>query len=420
MTASERLWKTYLILSLVTSVSLYGVNLPIYLVTVQENGIASSSIPQLVFAVVVLFIGGVAFHAVPHTGARGGILALEYLLVLFLSVTAGPRVWAQGLLLIPLVVQLGGVTGPALYLPLALASAGVFFYGDLLGPESGVVAWGTTVTFPDRRDSLVLIGFVAVMIAFVTLVRVVMDRFRRQEQLVENLKKNIVNLTQANYAFQKYASAADESARREERLRITREIHDSIGYTMTTLRMMLEAGKDLIANSPLRLEMHLQKALEIVESGSDDVRSALRQLRGSEPEPRGGPHGLKQLIELFADTTGIAIHVNWGDIPWSLPGKIEGALYRFIQEGMSNALSHGNATEIRISFRRDGMTLIAGVADNGTGAVTIIEGIGLQGMRERIEALGGSVHAGSSTVGFLVEAALPLSGAAPFREEVPV
>lgn len=370
---------------------------------VRANLSGPASEGQVVFALTLLLVFGILFHLVSSVPVRATLLAFEFLLTLFIAVITGAYVWSQGLLVVPLVVQLGGIATTPLFVTLSIGGMIVFFYR-----EEAIVVWGTPMNAPANGDRLVLVGITMLVAAVVGLVVFAFEWYRRQELLVDNLKKNIVNLTQANYSFQKYASAADESARQEERLRITREIHDSIGYTMTTLRMMLEAGKDLIANSPLRLEMHLEKALRIVETGNEDVRTALRQLRGHESDHATGLLGLKDLIDLFAETTGITIAVSWGDIPWSIPKRTEGALYRFVQEAMSNALSHGNATELRISFRRSDGFLVAGVADNGVGADTIIEGIGLQGMRERITVLGGTIEATSSSVGFLVEARFPL------------
>ena len=379
----------------------------------HQNGVPERSYSQILFAMTVLLVAGVGFHLLRSTVARAILLAVQYLLTLFLSVIIGPYVWAQVLLLVPQMIQLGLIAAAGLFAAVVTGGLTLVFFR-----LPSTVAWGATIAAPAQSDVVVSVGVSTVVAALVALVLFVIERYRRQEVLVENLKKNIVNLTQANYAFQTYASAADESARREERLKITRDIHDSIGYTMTTLRMMLEAGKDLIANSPLKLEMHLDKALEIIEAGNREVRSALHQLRGNEPEHASGVYGLKHLVDLFGETTGISITVSWGDIPWTLPGRTEAALYRFVQEAMSNALSHGNATEVRIAFRRERGFLVVGVADNGVGAVTIIEGIGLQGMRERLLSLGGSVEAGSSPVGFLVEARLPLGEKPLERDDI--
>ena len=403
MVTAAQLYRTFTLLSLATTLVAYGAGAPVFIAVATANGIPAASFPQIVFVCTVLLATGTVLHLVRPPVARAILLGVQFFLNLFLTVIVGPAAWVQAILIVPQIVQLGLITSPRLFMVVATGGLALVFYRL---PQT--VAWGATIPGPLFHDIVVLIGLSIIVAALVALILFVTERFRRQETLIDNLKTNIVNLTRANYAFQTYASAADEAARREERLKITRDIHDSIGYTLTTLRMMLEAGKDLIANAPLRLEMHLQKALGIIDSGSGEVRTALHQLRGSEPEPRAGIHGLKRLIEFFGETTGITVAVSWGNVPWSLPYRTEAALYRFVQEAMSNALSHGNATQVRIAFRREGGVLVVGVADNGVGADTIIEGIGLRGMRERLRDLGGTIDARSSSVGFLVKARLPL------------
>ena len=403
MVSSRRLMVVYWGLSLAVTTALYGLSFPAVLSAAAANGLSTTSLEQLFSALVALLFLGVGFHLAPSIALRSVFCTLEFLLILFLAVGTGRFIWARTLLIIPVLLQLAYLTPTALYIILGAGGLALF----LLGTGS-VVAWGTRITGPSGAEVLALGAISITVTALVGLARFVLERHNDQQILVENLKKNILSLTQANYEFQHYASAAEESAKQNERLRITREIHDSVGYTMTTLRMMLEAGKDLIANSPMRLEMHLDKALQTVETGSRDVRTSLHQLRNQELTRASGVHGLKNLIDLFSNTTGIAVSITWGNIPQQLPTRIETPLYRFVQEGMSNSLSHGNATELRIAFRREDGHLIAGISDNGMGAVSIIEGIGLHGMRERIEAIGGTVSASSSAVGFLVEAVFPM------------
>jgi pimeloyl-ACP methyl ester carboxylesterase len=86
------------------------------------------------------------------------------------------------------------------------------------------------------------------------------------------------------------------------------------------------------------------------------------------------------------------------------------AASHFVQEGMLNAFSHGKASAIRVSFRASEEELRVSVKDNGGGAKEVQEGIGLAGMRERIQKLGGSLEYGSSAQGFDIVMRLPLGG----------
>jgi two-component system sensor histidine kinase UhpB len=82
-------------------------------------------------------------------------------------------------------------------------------------------------------------------------------------------------------------------------------------------------------------------------------------------------------------------------------------VYRFIQEALTNAFQHGQATEVIVRLQKNSEWLIISVHDNGSGLTTVTEGIGLQGMRERIDFLGGDISYESS-IGFTVFARIPI------------
>ncbi len=397
--------ESYRVLSLAFSVVLLAVGLIIYRRVITGLPFPVRGAHQVtISALAAVGCAGVV-HGIRAEPVRWAAFTIEVVFLLLASFLSETFVWGRLFWFIPLVFQLGVFATPTVLLAIALPLEAVMLCSNRL-----VTAWGVQVPPAPAREIVVIALFGLAVIALVTSLRFLIDRFGEQELLVNNLKMNIVKLTNANYAFQKYATNAEESARKGERLAITREIHDVVGYTMTTLRMMLEAGKDMIANSPMKLEIQLENALQIVNSGYGEVRDALYLLRGHETEIPAGVPGLKAIIDLFSSTTGVVVSVHWGEIPWHMASPEESALYRFVQEGMSNALSHGNATEIRIAFRREGDTLVASIADNGVGADQIIEGIGISGMKERLDAFGGSVTTQTMRNGFLVTARLPLNG----------
>lgn len=238
MVTAAQLYRTFTLLSLATTLVAYGAGAPVFIAVATANGIPAASFPQIVFVFTVLLATGTALHLVRPPVARAILLGVQFLLNLFLTVIVGPAAWAQAILIVPQIVQLGLMSSPRLFVVVATGGLALVFYRL---PQT--VAWGATIPGPLFHDIVVLVGLSIIVVALVALILFVTERFRRQETLIDNLKTNIVNLTRANYAFQTYASAADEAARREERLKITRDIHDSIGYTLTTLRMMLEAAR---------------------------------------------------------------------------------------------------------------------------------------------------------------------------------
>ena len=118
-----------------------------------------------------------------------------------------------------------------------------------------------------------------------------------------------------------------------------------------------------------------------------------------------------RLAGAFKDTH-IAVAAHYSNMPWSFTEEIDATIYRIVQEGITNAIRHGNATRIDINLSLDGSRIGVAVLDNGVGTAEITEGIGMAGIRERVSQLGGGLSAGNSAGGFLLSAWLPF-GTAP-------
>ncbi|MDT8298484.1 MAG: sensor histidine kinase [Spirochaetaceae bacterium] len=389
--------------SLALSVLFYTVTWFIVDSIVRKNGLGFMERIQIVGTVSGMIAAAFVLHVSRNLVAQSASLLVQFLAGLFLGVVSGPDVWIKVLWIMPLTIQLGIVMNIMTFIPFTF----IVLYTNFK-PAAGTVIWGRSLPDAVGRDRLVSLIISAGAILVVGAGRWLFDRLMHQDFLVENLKTNLLKLTQANYDFQKYAADTEETTLKRERLRISREIHDTVGYTMTTLRMMLEAGTDLISESPLKLELQLRKALDLVNQGHEDIRLALTELRERESIRPRGLKGLKKLIDLFSETTGVAVRTEWGDLPWNFPDAVEGVLYRFVQEGMSNALSHGNATSIDIHFRLEEDDIIVNIADDGIGADVLIEGLGLHGMRERVESCGGRLETRSTGGGFLLQAQIPM------------
>ena len=105
------------------------------------------------------------------------------------------------------------------------------------------------------------------------------------------------------------------------------------------------------------------------------------------------------------------LEYQMGDVPWSFGEDIDLAVYRMVQEGLTNAFNHGKATQIKIQFWRDRPGIGINIHDNGFGSKEMKEGIGMSGMKERIEQLGGWIRSGSTADGFELSAWFPWSAA---------
>jgi signal transduction histidine kinase len=209
-----------------------------------------------------------------------------------------------------------------------------------------------------------------------------------------------------------------EATRRlsEERLRIAREVHDVVGHAMVAINVqagvaahLLEHDTDQARDSLLHIKRTSGEALA-------DLRATLGILRDpAQAAPVGPASGLDDLDELGGQlrAAGVEVIVDV-DTVGMVPTPVHSASYRIVQEALTNVLRHANAHAVNVMVRADDDVLTIVVADDGIGAgqATAGSGAGVRGMRERVEALGGTLHAGpSADGGWRVEAVLPLARA---------
>jgi signal transduction histidine kinase len=271
-----------------------------------------------------------------------------------------------------------------------------------------VLVWEIELPAPAPADvvTLMVIGFTVFILIQTALYE--QSRYYRTAERNSRLNETADRLTEANLGFQKYALTVGNSSILEERNRFSREVHDTIGYTLTNLIIMIEACQDLMKKNPEGLQHMLLRAGELAQDGLSDTRRALHALRRLGVRELRGIPAMDKLVQTFRNATGVEVAIEYGNIPWNMTETLERTLYRFIQEGMTNAFKHGRATKIYINLWMDERSLIINLRDNGRGSKVIKEGIGISGMRERVEELGGVISAGNVTDGFKLSARIPV------------
>jgi signal transduction histidine kinase len=218
----------------------------------------------------------------------------------------------------------------------------------------------------------------------------------------------LMEVTRLNLSYQSYSASLEEKTALEERLRLTRDLHDVVGYALTNTIMTLRAAALMCDREPERVPAFLDAARDDSEKALERVRGMLGEVRRREIRYAAGPSSIARAVRAFRAATGAEVDLDYGNFDWSLGGEAALTASHFVQEGMLNAVSHGKATAIRVSFRESEGALLVSVKDNGAGAKAVQEGIGIAGMRERIERLGGSLEYGSSGLGFAIEMRIPL------------
>ncbi len=203
------------------------------------------------------------------------------------------------------------------------------------------------------------------------------------------LKEATLRLAQTNMELQEYAAVSEQRAVEGERKRLARDVHDTLAYTLTNLIMMMEAAGDMAPTSAAALREHLQRARDQAQAGLLEVRRTVRAIRESPAQTVTGLRAIHRLITSFGHATHIDIELRMGDAPWSFGQTVDAVVFRLVQEGITNALRHGAASRITISFQQEGSGVRVSIMDNGIGFSEMREGFGLLGIQERIAHIGG-------------------------------
>jgi signal transduction histidine kinase len=224
----------------------------------------------------------------------------------------------------------------------------------------------------------------------------------------EQLELSLLSLEQANRSYQEYAEKVEHQSEDKERNRITREIHDTIGYALTNIGMLLQAGKAIAAKDSDRLNELLDAAREQANAALQESRNILYKLRAARPADIQGLASVHRLARSLQEATGIEVEVSFGNAPWSFGPSVDSAIFRLVEEGITNAIKHGMARRIRISYWLTGDELQVRIWNDGRGSAAVAEGIGIKGMRERFAGFGGRIEASNVADGFVLAAYVPV------------
>lgn len=203
-------------------------------------------------------------------------------------------------------------------------------------------------------------------------------------------------LAEAHVELQTASAQLAESARANERLRISRELHDLIGHQLAVLTIELEAAKHRADGDAME---HIQRADGVARDLLSDVRQTVSALRS---EPANLDEALGRVVGDIVQPR-VSLHVEPGiDV-----SEDQTLLFlRTVQEILTNAIRHSDARNVAISVRQSWDEIILDARDDGRGARQIRLGNGLRGLRERVEEAGGTVEFDGAK-GFRVTARIP-------------
>ncbi len=251
------------------------------------------------------------------------------------------------------------------------------------------------------------------------------EALRQREIEIASRKRSEAELQKSHDALESLVRARTSQLRQlsarllilqdEERRRIARELHDSAGQYLSGIQMNLDAC--LRENSSTWVS-RVADSRQMAEQCLAEIRTMSYLLHPPLLDEMGLLSALSWYAEGFSERSGVRVQLDAPDRLGRLPGEIEAAIFRVIQEALSNIHRHSGSKTARISMASDAEEVILEVSDEGRGIPadiltgfltgTHLPGVGIAGMRERVSNMGGKFGIRSSERGTTIEMSLPL------------
>ena len=241
---------------------------------------------------------------------------------------------------------------------------------------------------------IILNAIITRTLAFILIGFIVVRLVERQRQQQAELSKANQQLTNYTTVLENFTLNLEQLATSRERNRLARELHDTLAHTLSAMSVQLEAADTLWDTRPDDARTLLRDSLATTRSGLTETRRALQALRASPIDDLGLALAIRNLAESAAERSGFSLVL---DIPQHLDDlspQVEQTIYRVFQESLENINRHASASQVKITLKRDDHAVTALISDNGCGfdLQTIdTDKLGLRGMRERVEMVGGKL-----------------------------
>jgi signal transduction histidine kinase len=210
-------------------------------------------------------------------------------------------------------------------------------------------------------------------------------------------RQSRLKLTAALDRLRQYSLRIEDQSALQERNRIAREIHDSLGHTLTAQSIQLDSALLLQNSNRQEASVFLQEAKQLCKQALQEVRQSVATLRTDPLQGKSLENLVEPLIQEFQATTAIEPTFMLS-LTHPLPREVISAFYRVLQEALTNIIRHSAASEVVLRLDTHDRRLHLQIQDNGKGfhPDQNSTGFGIQGMKERIAALGGQFNLSSS------------------------
>lgn len=214
-------------------------------------------------------------------------------------------------------------------------------------------------------------------------------------------------MQQANEQLKEYTAMAEKMAETRERNRLAREIHDTLGHTLTGIAAGVDASIAMLDMDPEQIRQQLEMISGVTRNGIMEIRRSVKKLRPDALERLKLEYAINKMVTDMSTMSDVHIYFDCKVKKLKFSEDEETAIYRIIQESLTNAMRHGHAGEIWITIDKVDGEIILQVKDNGIGCKEIKKGFGTQHIEERIEMLCGTVTFDGSD-GFTVNVRIPI------------
>ncbi|MFN8517120.1 MAG: sensor histidine kinase [Chloroflexia bacterium] len=222
---------------------------------------------------------------------------------------------------------------------------------------------------------------------------------KREQQARARSEALLGELTAAHRQLQQYAEQAGELATMQERNRLAREIHDSLGHYLTIINVQLESAQALRSRDTDRADRAVGEAKRLASEALADVRRSVASLRPSALDTLSISQAIERQVADFREHSGLAVDLAIEGDETRCSQAAGLALYRATQEGLTNIRKHAGATRVAIRLRFGPATTELAITDNGRGLPATTptaprpdgSGNGIVGLRERLNLLGGTL-----------------------------
>ncbi len=233
---------------------------------------------------------------------------------------------------------------------------------------------------------------------------------KQQKDTIEEKERLYSQLEKANRELKNYADIKERMGQTKERNRIAREIHDTVGHSLTGISVGVDTCIAIIDNNPDIVKRQLQVISAVAKDGIADIRRSVRALQDDDLQNELSLEDLIQdMLEKASLSSGIQINFtnNFGQKDFKADEK--NTIFRVIQESVTNSIRYSKTKRIDITMDKNDNNLLLVVRDYGQGCKSFEPGFGTSHIRERVEMLHGSIEF-MTTNGFTVKAEIPLRG----------